>query len=119
MRGTLILAHGSRVGTAQNTMAQVVCWTRELLPEEPIEIAYTEFCAADMREGVRRLVERGVTEIKAIPYFLFEGVHIREDIPNKLAQILKDYPQVSVTMGKTLGADKRLAAVLADRIREA
>lgn len=119
MRGTLILAHGSRVDSTQKTIEQVVGWVRELLPQEPIEIAYMEFCPVNIREGVRRLANRGVTEIKAVPYFLFEGIHIQEDIPNELSEILKDYPHVTVTMGKTLGADKRLAAILADRIQEA
>lgn len=119
MRGTLILAHGSRVDETTKTIEQVVGWARELLPEEPMEIAYMEFHPTNIREGVRRLAECGVTEIKAVPYFLFEGIHIQEDIPNEFQEIMKDFPKVSLSMGKTLGADKRLASILVDRIQEA
>ena len=62
------------------------------------------------------LTEKGVTHIKVVPYFLFEGIHIRQDIPEEIEKILKDYPGVTVEMGKTLGVDERLADILVDRI---
>ena len=52
-----------------------------------------------------------------VPYFLFEGIHIQKDIPEEIGEILKKYPGVQVEMGKTLGADERLADILTDRIR--
>lgn len=47
-----------------------------------------------------------------------EGIHIKKDIPEELAEATKEYPGVKVTMGKTLGADKRLAEILIDRIND-
>ena len=36
----------------------------------------------------------------------------------KLWMFAKGYPGVKITMGRTLGADRRLADIVADRIRE-
>jgi len=43
----------------------------------------------------------------------------KEDIPAELEGFKKQYPKVTITMGKTLGADKRLADIIVDRVKEA
>lgn len=117
MKGVLILAHGSRVEATKNTINAVVDMVREKITDRPIEIAYMEFCEENIEHGIKTLADKGVTEIKVVPYFLFEGIHIRKDIPEEIEEILKKYPGISVEMGKTLGVDERLADILADRIR--
>ena len=63
-------------------------------------------------------MERGADDIRIVPYFLFEGVHIKEDIPEEIKAFQAHHPNVKITMGQTLGADKRLAEIVADRIRQ-
>ncbi len=117
MKGVLILAHGSRVQATKDTINEVVGMVRQKVTDLPIEIAYMEFCEENIEHGVKKLAEQGVTELKVVPYFLFEGIHIREDIPNEIGEILKKYPHVKLEMGRTLGVDERLADILVDRIR--
>ena len=117
MRGVLILAHGSRVEATKKTNNEVVDMVRSKISDMPIQIAYMEFCEENIEHGIKTLVDKGVTEIKAVPYFLFEGIHIKEDIPNEIGEILKDYPNVKLEMGHTLGVDERLADILVDRIK--
>lgn len=117
MKGIMILAHGSRVEATKNTINSVVDMVRGKI-DCPLEIAYMEFCEENIAHGVKSLVEKGVDEIKVVPYFLFEGIHIKKDIPEELAEALRDYPNVKVEMGRTLGVDERLADILVDRINE-
>ncbi|MEG0923602.1 MAG: CbiX/SirB N-terminal domain-containing protein [Anaerovoracaceae bacterium] len=117
MKGILILAHGSRVKTTKDTINQVVDMVREKITDIPVIVAYMEFCDENIEYGIKTLVEKGVDEIKAVPYFLFEGIHIKEDIPNEIGEILKKYPDVKLEMGNTLGVDSRLADILVDRIK--
>lgn len=116
MNGVLILAHGSRVQKTQDTITAVVDIAKSKLKDIPVEIAYMEFCDVNIAKGLSLLAEKGVTNIKAVPYFLFEGIHIKEDIPNEIGEWLKDNEGITVTMGETLGADPRLADILVDRI---
>lgn len=118
MKGIMILAHGSRVPETKETINKVTDMVRKKLPDMPIEIAYMEFCEENIEHGIKTLSEMGVDEIKAVPYFLFEGIHIRKDIPGEIEEILKKYPGVKVEMGHTLGVDERLADILVDRIRD-
>jgi Uncharacterized conserved protein len=118
MKGVLILAHGSRVEETKNTINQVTDMVRKNITDMPVEIAYMEFCEENIEHGIKTLADMGVTEIKAVPYFLFEGIHIRKDIPTEIEEILRKYPNVTVKMGRTLGVDQRLADILTDRILE-
>ncbi|OPX45734.1 sirohydrochlorin ferrochelatase [Ruminiclostridium hungatei] len=119
MKAILILAHGSREKTTLETLERVTEMTKTQLPEVVIETAYMEFCEVNLEKGLDKLVERGAGEIIVIPYFLFSGVHIREDIPSEIDEYRIKHPDIRISMGSTLGADPRLAGVLADRIREA
>ena len=116
MNGVLILAHGSRARKTEETLNKVVDMVRAKLPEHIIEIAYMEFSDVNIAMGLDNMVNQGITNIKVVPYFLFEGIHIKEDIPNELAEYLKEHEGITVTMASTLGADERLADIVVDRI---
>lgn len=118
MKAILILAHGSREKKTLDTLEKITQMTKDQLPEVLIETAYMEFCEINLEKGLDILVGKGAKEIVVVPYFLFEGIHIREDIPREIEEYLKDHQDIKVTMGNTLGADARLADILADRIRE-
>ncbi|AEY65217.1 CbiX/SirB N-terminal domain-containing protein [Clostridium sp. BNL1100] len=119
MKAILILAHGSREKETLETLHKVTDMTKVQLPEVLIETAYMEFCDINLEKGLDMLIEKGADDITVVPYFLFEGIHIREDIPGEIKEYLEKHPGIKVTLGNTLGADPRLADVLADRIREA
>lgn len=119
MKGILILAHGSREKETELTLAQITKMVKEKLEDVMIETAYLQFSDVNLEKGLDKLIAKNVTEIKVIPYFLFSGVHIREDIPKEIEEYLVNKPNVKITMGNTLGADSRLADILVDRISEA
>lgn len=122
MTGILILAHGSRQSETENTLQKIIEMVKEELKSglntNLIEYAFLQFSANNLETGLKKLVDRGVTEIKVIPYFLFAGIHILEDIPAEIDEFLKEYPNVKISFGQTLVADKRLAQIVVDRIKE-
>lgn len=115
MNGVLIIAHGSREKKTEDTFLAVVELAREKV-RIPLEVAYMEFSPKNIEAGLDALIAQGVDEIKVVPYFLFSGIHIREDIPNEIKAFLEKNNQIKITMGETLGVDPRIAEVLADRI---
>jgi sirohydrochlorin ferrochelatase len=118
MKGVLILAHGSRQKETEETLARILDMVRADFKDIPVETSFLQFSERNLEKGLRSLIERGVSEIKVIPYFLFEGIHIQEDIPGEIQAFLKEVDTVDIQFGKTLGSDPRLAAILSDRIRE-
>jgi sirohydrochlorin ferrochelatase len=116
MTGILLLAHGSREGDTEATMRQITAYVKELLHNDMVEEAYLQFRERNLEKGLLSLMSRGADDIKIMPYFLFEGVHIKADIPAEIAAFIKSHPGVTITLGKTLGADKRLAEIVAERV---
>lgn len=118
MKGIIILAHGSRQKATEETLKSVVNMLKEQITGYEVEYAFMEFSEKNIPTGLNLLAEKGINEIVAVPYFLFDGIHIHEDIPEELEKYMAEHQDVKITMGKTLGADPRLAAILADRVRE-
>lgn len=117
MNGVLILAHGSRRKETETTLQKITAMVKEKITI-PTEIAYMEFSDQNIAHGLDQLVNKGIKNIKVVPYFLFSGIHILEDIPKELADYAHKHPEVNITMGNTLGADPRIADILIDRIME-
>ncbi|MDA8233486.1 MAG: hypothetical protein M0Z31_01505 [Clostridia bacterium] len=53
-----------------------------------------------------------------MPFFLYFGIHLQEDIPEILKEEKAKYPGVEIVMASNLGADIRLVDILLDRIKE-
>ena len=116
-KGVLVVAHGSRAKETEAALEAVLEMVKAKLPGTVVECAFMEFSERTLEKGVAALVEKGVTEIKIVPYFLFSGIHIKEDIPNMAADCAANFPGVAITMGEPLGVDERLADILVDRMR--
>ena len=119
MKAVLILAHGSREKNTEKTLEWVVEGVRKKLHSHLIEGAYLQFSEKDMEAGIINLMAKGAKDITIIPYFLFEGIHIREDIPSEIKALKQKYPEVTIHFGRILGNDERLVDILVDRIQEA
>ena len=121
MKGVLVIAHGSRAKETEATLESVLSMVKTKLPAQPeilIECAFMEFSERTVEKGVSALTANGVTEIKIVPYFLFMGIHLKEDIPNMVAECAENFPGVKITMGEPLGVDERLADIIVDRIKD-
>ncbi|WP_423363548.1 sirohydrochlorin chelatase [Mycoplasma sp. P36-A1] len=117
MKGILILAHGSRRNKTVESMNDMMNMIKERNKDVAIENAFMELASPLLAEGLNNLVAKGINDIVIVPYFLFEGVHIKSDIPQEIAEYIKQNPTVNVTLGSTLGTDPRLADIITERIK--
>jgi len=99
------------------TLEAIISMVKAKLPGIIIDYAFMEKSDRTVEKVVSSLAAQGVTEIKTVPYFLFKGIHLNEDIPEILAECAKEYPAISFSLGETLGVDERLADILIDRIQ--
>ncbi|MCL2046068.1 MAG: CbiX/SirB N-terminal domain-containing protein [Oscillospiraceae bacterium] len=118
MKGVLVIAHGSRATETEAVLDAIVEMVRENLPDRMIECAFMGNSDRTAEKAVAALAENNVSEIKIIPYFLFMGIHLKEDIPEMVAELVKDYPEIEISMTDSLGADRRLAEIVIDKIVE-
>jgi len=114
--GIIVLAHGSREPETMKTMEEIIRMIKEKTNNSMIRAAFFQFAAPSLEESVCALIEEGISDIRIVPYFLFSGIHIREDIPKVISKLEKEFPNIKLSVSETLGADERLAEIVADRI---
>lgn len=117
-RAVLIVSHGSRSKEAVAEFNQVVNLVTERYTKSIVRGASMELADPDIPTVVKELVELGVSHIDVIPYFLFMGNHIKNDIPEILEEQKSLYPQISFRFGKPIGVNPLLADILIERVAE-
>jgi precorrin-8X/cobalt-precorrin-8 methylmutase len=123
MTCVIILCHGSRgeraVAELPVKMQGIVNATDALLPGS-VEVAWAalQFNHPNLEETVASMVASGAKSIFIMPYFLFSGRHIDEDIPETIEALANRYPGVAFTLTKTLGDEERFIPQVIERIRE-
>ena len=116
MKAVLIIAHGSRASETEAVLDAIAAMVKESLPDMLIECAFMGYSERTVEKAVAALASKDVSEIKVIPYFLFMGIHLKEDIPKMISDLTADYPNIKIVMTESLGADRRLAEIVIDKI---
>ena len=117
--GVILLAHGSRRDGANDVMDQLVGMVREASDFTKVNSAFLQFSRPTLQEALKEQVDQGIKEVTVMPVFLFNGIHLSEDIPQILEQEKEKYPSVKILTAKALGMDRRIAEIVKDRIKEA
>jgi sirohydrochlorin ferrochelatase len=115
----LLMAHGSRIGEANNAAREVASMVQEMTGFEIVEVSFREMHEPNIQEGIDACVAKGAGRILLMPYFLFMGAHVLHDLPEEIEQAQKRYPGLEMEMGGHLGAHRKLAEVESERIGEA
>ena len=116
MKGILILAHGSKRVETENIVESIAQKVRDKTGETLVLPAYLQFSELNLETGVEKLIAAGSTDIRIMPMFLFDGIHVTEDIPNELKEIRKKHPRISIQMSHHIGDDDRIADIVIDRV---
>ena len=81
MDGVLILAHGSKRHETEEILESLVEKVKQKTGEKLVYPAYLQFSEQNLEVGINQLIESGAKNIKIVPMFLFNGVHVTQDIP--------------------------------------
>ena len=115
----LLMAHGSRIPEANSTVHEIAAMVKKMTGYDIVEVAFREQHKPSIQQGIDACVANGAERILLMPYFLYMGAHVLEDLPAELEEGKKRYPNVEMAMGKHLGVHRKLAEVVVERIAEA
>ena len=117
--GIMVCGHGSRDEGAVREFAVVADSLRERFSDREVEHGFLEFATPIIRDGLDKLVARGVTRIFALPGMLFAAGHAKNDIPSVLNTYAAQNPGVEIIYGRELGIDLKMIRAAGDRVTEA
>ena len=114
----ILLGHGSRLPDSGQAMEKVARLLKEKFGHSTVEIGHMSLQQPDFESVLSCCISKGADHVVVIPYFLHEGVHMREDIPHMMQEFAKAHPGVRLVLGKGLGFDPLIADILHKRIEE-
>jgi sirohydrochlorin ferrochelatase len=115
----LLMAHGSRIAEANDAAREIADQVRQMTGYDIVEVSFREQHLPNIQAGIDACVAQGAQRVLLMPYFLFVGAHVQEDLPAEMAEAKRRHPRVEFAMGKHLGAHRKLAEVVVERIAEA
>src|SRR5574341_1145892 len=112
----LLMAHGSRIPEANSAVNAIAAMVKEMSGFEIVEVSFRENHSPNIQKGIDACVKQGAGRIMLVPYFLYMGAHVLEDLPKEIEEAQERHPGVEMAMGKPLGAHPKLAEIVTERI---
>lgn len=114
----VLLGHGSRLDSSNQGLAEVARRLAAQLPVERVEVAFLQLARPDLTEAVARCVAAGARRVGIVPFFLFPGAHVLEDIPRAVDALRERFPGVTFVLAPAIGDHPKVVEAAADRARE-
>jgi sirohydrochlorin cobaltochelatase len=103
LRGTILLAHGSRDPEWRKPVVAVADRIRAMAPDAQVRCAYLELMAPDLASCVDELATLGTSLITVLPLFFGMGKHAREDVPLLMAAVQLSHPDLVFDVRPAVG----------------
>lgn len=117
-RSVILLGHGSKSADAIDDFNYMVETIRDKSGIENVYGAHMEFAEPSLEKLVSELHTKGQKQLLIVPYFLFNGNHIKKDIPAIIAGLETKYPDLDIAFGSPIGKDPMMADLILKKIRE-
>jgi len=110
MKVLVLLAHGSRVEKSNQEVAELAAKLDGLIEGyDQVASCFLELTAPKFDDTLNKIASEGAKEIVVFPYFLAEGRHVRDDVPEVVERFKNDFPNISIELKPYLGMWQGLA----------
>lgn len=112
----VVLGHGSRVAAANEPLYYVARMVAQRLPGREARAAFLQMASPTLEEAVAALYAEGKKAVAVVPFFLYPGAHVREDIPAEVEKLKALYPDLYIEVSSHLGVDPKMAEIVASKV---
>lgn len=103
-RVLILFAHGARDPAWAGPVEAVARKLQSENPDREIRIAFLEFMVPSLPEVMDTLGQRDQNlHVDILPFFIAQGGHLRQEVPEMLAQIQHKHPKLQLRLLPPLG----------------
>lgn len=119
-KGLVIVSHGSRSEQAQKTFEKIINIVREKNDKlfDRVIGANMSFGIPSIPAVIEELIQDGYLHITVVPYFLYEGMHVKKTIPEIIDGLSNKYLEAEFVVKRPLGAEEIIGELLLKRAIE-
>ncbi len=122
MERIIIAGHGSPKKDANN-IEQIAGLLHSIIhpgcSDDCVKVAYLQFVKPDISDALAACVQDGAKKVIIHPYFLSNGMHVTNDIPEIIKEAGTKYSDVEFIYTEPLGIHNKMAQVVYERINSA
>tara|TARA_Y100001970_G_scaffold48106_1_gene60908 strand:- start:5642 stop:6001 length:360 start_codon:yes stop_codon:yes gene_type:complete len=115
MKALLIIDHGSKKQAANDMINDIVALIKSKQPNLIVVGSHMELASPTIEDGIHDCIKQGATKIIAQPFMLSPGRHTTEDIPQMVAEIAKNFPNINISTSTHLGVHPLLVDIILER----
>ena len=117
-KAIMLLGHGSKAPEANETLRKAARAVEERGGYGMVLPAFLQMEKPDFQEGVDALVAKGFNDITVMPYFLYMGLHVTQDLPAEMEEARRKHAGLKIALTKNLGFHDKLIDITIQRIEE-
>jgi sirohydrochlorin cobaltochelatase len=108
----VLIAHGSRNASWRGSLERLTASVQAGSPDEEVRLAYMQFAEPSLQEIVDEGVARGVSTFRFLPLFMASAGHVDKDIKPMVADLVRQFPEVTMEFLGPLGENSRLPSLI-------
>ncbi len=108
----LLAAHGSKNSLANEEVCNIAQQLELNLANHCILPCFLELATPSIDQALDTCIQQNIHKIYLLPYFLVQGRHLQQDIPQIIESKRKAHPHVEIILLDYLGSEKNVLDVL-------
>lgn len=117
-KAVMLLGHGSKAPEANETLRRIAKALQDRGGYGCVQSAFLQMEMPDFQAAADILVSKGFRDILVMPYFLYMGLHVTQDLPAEIEEAKKRHPGLEVSVTDNLGFHEKLVDITMERINE-
>lgn len=113
----VLIGHGSLRSDSGASMIRLAARLRQQGHAPIAEACFLNYSRPTLAEAVEKCVGLGATRLTIQPYFLIDGVYVREDLPGDIQPVARQHPGLPIHLADCFGFHEKLAALALDRVQ--
>jgi len=114
----ILLGHGSRVASANAPLVEAASMVLKRLPGTRVSPAFLQLAEPSLAEAVALLDEGKKIVVAIVPFFLYPGAHVTDDIPAEVERLRALHPAITLRLTGHMGIHPLMADIVVYLINE-
>lgn len=115
----VLLAHGSKDPRWRAPFEHIAKQLQQELGTSKVRLAYMEFTGPTLMDVAYECVGQNQLNLRLLPLFMAVGAHLATDIPEQVAAVRCQFPQITIDILPPVGEDARMVRLVEQIASEA